>query len=94
MHSNNNIMTIYQNVDVDVEVEISVDEFLTGCTNREIKEVVKWLIDNDYTYESLNDTRKSANEIQFAKNLDKIKYSYSLLTKDDEEIITNISKNF
>ena len=40
--------TVNVDTDVDVDVEIDVEDFLNGCTDREVKMILKWMKDMDY----------------------------------------------
>ncbi len=75
------------NVDVDVDVDVEVDEFLDECSSAEIKEVLEWLKDNDYTVE-LPDKSKAIDE-----QLLKLINCFSL-THGDEEVIKQIAAKY
>ena len=78
---------------VDVEVDVDIDEFLDECNDREIDEVINWLIDNNHINESQKtvDTNLSFDEEQLHKNLYKIRDSYYLLSEEEEELIKQIA---
>jgi hypothetical protein len=78
---------------VDVEVDVDIDEFLDECNNREIDEIINWLIDNNHINESQKtvDINLSFDEEQLHKNLYKIRDSYYLLSEEEEELIKQIA---
>jgi hypothetical protein len=82
-------------VEVDVDVDIDVDEFLDECSSGEIKYVLKWLRDNDYLDGTFLLTGKeSINEHEYLSALTKLRNNWLSLSKEEEDIILNISKRF
>ena len=77
------------------ELDIDVDEFLESCSTNEIKEVIDWLEEDGQLEHGFNITgRESMNERIFLDSLFKIKDNWMGLSKEEEEIILNISKRF
>jgi hypothetical protein len=77
------------------ELDIDVDEFLESCSTKEIKEVVDWLEEDGQLEHGFNITgRESINERIFLESLFKIKDNWMGLSKEEEDIILNISKRF
>lgn len=77
------------------DVDIEVDEFLENCSTNEIKEAIDWLEEEGYLEHGFNVTgRESMNERIFLESLFKIKDNWMGLSKEEEEIILNISKRF
>jgi len=82
-------------VEVDVDVDVEVDEFLDECSSKEIKEVLKWLQSNNYLDGTFSLTGKeSINEQEYLSALTKLRDNWLSLSKEEEEIIFNISKRF
>lgn len=71
-------------LDVNIDVDIDVDDFLEACSDFEIKEVLEWLSNNDYDLKEENETNKD-----LLKLLDVF-----VLTAEDELTIKNIAKKY
>lgn len=79
------------------DLDIEVDEFLENCSTKEIKEVIDWLEEEGHLEHEhgFNITgRESINERMFLDSLFKIKDNWMGLSKEEEDIILNISKRF
>ena len=77
------------------DIDIEVDEFLENCSTNEIKEVIDWLEEDGQLNYGFNITgRESINERMFLESLYKIKDNWIGLSKEEEDIILNISKRF
>ena len=77
------------------DVDIDVDEFLENCSTNEIKEAIDWLEEEGHLEHGFNITgRESMNERIFLESLFKIKDNWMGLSKEEEDIILNISKRF
>jgi hypothetical protein len=84
------------------DLDIEVHEFLESCSTNEIKEVIDWLEEDGQLEHGFNITehgfnitgRESINERMFLDSLFKIKDNWMGLSKEEEEIILNISKRF
>lgn len=82
------------------DIDIEVDEFLENCSPKELKEAVDWLQEDgqledgqlDYGFNITG--RESINERMFLESLFKIKDNWMGLSKEEEDIILNISKRF
>ena len=76
--------------------DIDVDDFLSECSNRELKEVRDWLEDND----SDNVTPVSGFvpnglvQEDFLRKLTTINHSYYRLKKEDEDLINSIYEKY
>jgi hypothetical protein len=81
-------------LDFDVNVHISVNEFLSECDERDRKEVIEWLERNGYTSEQYITSANSIPHEIFLKSVDKIADSYYLLTSEEQELIEKISRRF
>lgn len=82
---------VYDNV--YLETDIYVDEFLNECSEDDIKEIIRYLIDNNIISEDrkMDFANLSYDEEQLHKNLDKIKNNYYVLSNEDEETIKRIA---
>lgn len=71
-------------VNIEVDVDIDVDDFLEGCTNYELDEVIDWLRES-YT------SQYGLDHEDIVKTLLKISNSAIQLTTEEEEIIKSIA---
>jgi hypothetical protein len=79
------------------EFDIDAEEFVTSCTSSEIKELLGYLIKEDYIKpDSIldYDTSFSIPEQEFEDALNKLHGKYTTLSKEEEEIIKVIAKRF
>lgn len=85
--------------DYDGDIDVSVDDFLSACDSRDIKELIEALVEDEYLPESVLKTQSSNNpvcisESEFDDALNKLKGKWNVLSREEEEIIINISKRF
>lgn len=75
-------------------IEVDVDEFLSDCTDLEIKEVIEYLRDNDHIKEeeTLSDPPRGYNERNFENALLKLQGNSHFLSTDEEELIVKLSQ--
>jgi hypothetical protein len=82
----------YTNVDID----ISVDDFLDECDSYDIEQVVDYLVNNGYINESAklieNNNHVSHNKDEVVESLDIIKENYYMLSTESEELIKQLAK--
>jgi hypothetical protein len=77
------------------DLDIDVDDFLSSCSTKEIKEIIDLLQEEGHLDYGFNITgRESINERMFLESLYKIKDNWIGLSKEEEDIILNISKRF
>ena len=81
-------------LDFDINVDISVDAFLSECDSRDINNVINWLkrkgkLSNDDVHEA-----NSLPHEMFFETVDKIAQNYYLLTNEEQELIEKIAKRF
>ncbi len=85
------------NIDFDIEVY----EFVRACSKRDIKELIKELVDEGHLPKDLyfkngelkkEMNRKLSSEIDFEEKLDKLKTKYFSLNKDEEDSLEKIFK--
>lgn len=95
-------MPTIRQYDVPVEVEVTVDfdveveEFLEDCDSLEIDEIIDWLRDKDYIkHTDIPYNRQvCATELEFIEALDKLYAKWNMLSKEEEEFILNLAKRF
>jgi hypothetical protein len=84
-----------------IDLDIEVYEFVRACSKRDIKELIKELVEEghlpkDLYYENgevkKELSRKTASEIDFEEKLDKLKLKYFSLGRDEEESLEKIFK--
>jgi hypothetical protein len=82
--------------DIDA-FDIDAEEFVTSCSSREIKELIQYLIKEDYIKPNSildYDTSFSIPEQDFEDALNKLHGKYRTLSTEEEEIIKTIAKRF
>jgi hypothetical protein len=80
-----------------LDIDIDVDDFLRACTAREIKELIKALVDDGHLPKSIsefNSKNVSISESEYQDALGKLHGKYYSLNKEEEEAIMKISKRF
>lgn len=85
--------------DFSVEEHIDVDEFLSSCSSREIKELIDALIEDGHIHKSAiekesSSTNVSVGESIFQESLDKLYNKWNILSKEEEDYIVNLAKRF
>lgn len=80
--------------DVEAEINLSVDEFIEECSEKDINEFVdtlkatnRWIILN-------SDKRNSLPEIEFNETLTKIYQNRLQLTSEEDELLKKIASRF
>jgi len=81
-------------VDTEIDTDIEVGDFLYECDEDEIQEAIQWLKDKEYIKDSAMTTQVSVAESEFIEALDKIYSKWNVLSKEETELIINISKRF
>ena len=79
------------------QFDIDAEEFITSCSSTEIKELIQYLIDEEYIKSNSildYDTSFSIPEQDFEDALNKLHGKYTTLSKEEEEIIKTIAKRF
>ena len=86
-----------------IDLDIEVYEFVRACSKRDIKELIKELVDEghlpkDLYYENgevkKEMIRKTSSEIEFSDNLDKLKEKYFSLNQEEEVSLSKIFKKY
>jgi len=82
-----------QDVDINVDVYITVDEFYNELERIEKEELIGLLKeDNLLSYDEIY--LPSIPEIEFEEALNKLHHKWNRLSKEDEQTIINIAKKF
>jgi len=84
------------------DINISPEEFLSECRERDIKKIITWLIEGKYIKSAHIDRVKYViticdmryQEYNFNKNLDALRNAYYSLSIEEEEEILKIAKKF
>jgi hypothetical protein len=78
------------------DVDVDVDDFMYQCNNHEIKEVIEYLIDNDYISEDQLKTNGelSLAEWEFDKVITKITDNRLRLTPEEDTLLRKIADRF
>jgi hypothetical protein len=79
------------------QFDIDAEEFITSCSSTEIKELIQYLIDEEYIKPNSTldyDTSFSIPEQDFEDALNKLHGKYTTLSTEEEEIIKAIAKRF
>ena len=81
---------------VDTSIDVSIDDFLSECSIREIDELVQALIDDGHINESqtIGINRICYGEDVFEKSLNKLHGKWGSLNSVEEEIINKIANRF
>lgn len=86
--------SVYANVDTEVEVDITIDEFLEACKDKEILQIIDYLIENDYLDAPQDKSKQTATEYYWNITISKITENRLLLTDEELEFIEKIAKRF
>jgi type III secretory pathway lipoprotein EscJ len=81
----------------DSYVDVDVDEFISACSKREIKELIVALIDEGHISPSASeDTDKNIGvlESQFIEKMDGLKEKYYRLSREDEKTLEDLFKKY
>lgn len=84
--------------DYEGDIHVDVDDFLNACDSKEIKELIQALIDDGHLPNSVSITTGligcGVAESEFEDALGKLHGKWSVLSKEEEEVIVKISKRF
>ena len=79
------------------DFDIDAEEFVTSCSSSEIKELIQYLIEEEYIKPGSiqdYDTPFSISEQEFEDALNKLHGKYVTLSSEEENIIKAIAKRF
>jgi len=89
--------TVYTYVETDVDVDIEVNEFVSSCNPREIKELVQALIEDGHIKTSAiapSPDRMTAQEIEFGKMLSLLSEKYHQMDISEINVIEELYKKY
>ena len=78
-------------------VDIDVDEFVSTCNKKEIKELIEVLIENGHISPSAStETDKNVGvlESDFIEKMEKLKEKYYRLSHEDEKTLEDLFKKY
>lgn len=81
----------------DTYVDVDVDEFVSACSKREIKELIDVLVDEGHINPSTiegNDKNIGVFEGVFIEKMDLLKEKYYRLSREDENILEELFKKY
>jgi hypothetical protein len=81
-------------LDFDINVNISVREFLSECDSNDINDVINWLKRNGDLKDNETYQTNSITQEMFYEELDKIYNNYYMLTNEEQTLIEKIAKRF
>jgi hypothetical protein len=82
-------------VEVDIDVDDGVDEFLDNCSKKEIEEVIEWLKDNGYLKTRVVVQQvDNLLDISFKEALNKLQDRRVYLTLEEEQFLINLANKF
>ena len=92
----------YQDVEVDVNIDISVDQFLTECDVKDIKEIIKTLREDGFLKDTdlLDEDQTGGGywagggDWEYNEAIAKLDKNYYQLSKEDTDIIIQLAKRF
>ena len=75
--------------DVNEDIEIDVDDFLSECDSKDIKKLIEALIERGELEmkDFIDSSRMSASEQTFEEHLSSISGRWNQLTQEEEEIL-------
>ena len=83
---------------VDVDVDIDVDDFLSECSNREIKELINALIEDGHLAKHPllpgHEEKMGKMEEEFVNKLYVISSKYYSMTEEELEMINNLYNKY
>jgi len=81
-------------LDFDIDVNISVNDFLSECDGHEINDIINWLKRNGELKDNETYQTNSISQEIFYEQLDKIYNNYYQLTNEEQTLIEKIAKRF
>jgi hypothetical protein len=81
------------------DFDVNVDDFLDECSESDIRDIIDYLIENDYIssehkHSFKNDSNICAAESMFEDEISKLHNNWNRLTAEEEQTILNITKRF
>jgi hypothetical protein len=83
-------------VSVDVDVDIDIEEYVDACSEKEIKDLIKYLIDQEHLTNTsiVTPTKLTYEEEQFYKMLNKLALSYLSISPEDLDVLENLTNKY
>ena len=82
--------------DYEGDINIDVDDFISACDSRDIKDLIEALVEDGHLPKSVLETEVNnvagVAESEFENALDNLRGKWNRLTTEEEEIIVKISK--
>jgi hypothetical protein len=79
----------------DANVDIDVDDFISNCSEREIKELITTLKDNGHlSNDFLINEKMSFLEESFVTKMGELSTQYTRISLDDEEVLEKLFKKY
>lgn len=79
-----------------IDVDIEVNEFLSYCKKKDIKELIESLVVDGHLPESVlkinEDNKKTFSEIEFSEKLEQLKSKYFSISTEEEEFFQSVFK--
>ncbi len=79
-----------------IDVDIDVNEFLSYCRKKDIKELIESLVVDGHLPESVlkinEDNKKTFSEIEFSEKLEQLKSKYFSISTEEEEFFQSVFK--
>jgi hypothetical protein len=83
---------------IDVEMDVSVNDFLSSCDSSDIEEIIEALVEDGWIKKTniikVEGKNNSILENEFNNTINKISDNRLLLTNEEEEILRKISNRF
>lgn len=79
------------------DLDIDVDEFLSACSSREIKEIIKALVEDDHLPKSVlgnSNPKEGRLQSDFSNKIEMLKEKYYSISNEDEQLLENIFKKY
>jgi hypothetical protein len=80
-------------IEVDVDFDVEVEEFLDDCSKREIEEAIQWLVDRDWIKPNQIE-EGNVMDIEWFNTVSKLHTLRQRLTVEEEELIKSIVNKY
>ena len=86
--------SIYTTVDIDVDIEI--DEFVDSCSDRDMKNLVKYLSEQGHLgkFNMKDESKMTANEIEFNEQLIALSEKYYQMSVEEIKTIESLYNKY
>lgn len=84
------------NFEAYADVDVDVDEFVSVCSKREIKELIEVLVEDGHLPKAAVIETKNSGMLQteFLGKMNNLVDNYYRISKEDEEILENLFKKY